>query len=129
MKKSDTGMGMPAPPMGMPAPPVGATTARSAKPLLQTPPIKVKVTLEEALGFYGLSLEHLFVRGWDENEKPVYAFRIYPDRVVFVLSSGPKLAYPPQGREHVAFVPKSRRKQALRMAGLVDDEEDDQDAS
>lgn len=90
---------------------------------------EVKFTLDEALKFYGLTEQHLLVRERDANDKPVYAVRITRDRVVFVLSSGPKLMYPPVTRDHCGFAPKKRRKLALKLAGLLEaepaDEEDD----
>ena len=89
----------------------------------QQPPPRLNLTLAEALKFYGLEPGDLYIRAFDENDKPVYAYRILPDRVVFVLHSGPKLMYPPQHSEHVAFVPKKNKPLALRMAGLVEDDD------
>ena len=89
----------------------------------QQPTARPNLTLDEALKFYGLTTGDLYVKAFDDKDQPVYAYRILPDRVVFVLHSGPKLMYPPQHSEHVAFVPKKNKPLALRMAGLVEDDD------
>jgi len=99
---------------------------QSSKPASQQPPARLNLSLAEALAFYGFKEDELYIKAYDENDKPVYAYRILPDRIVFVLAAGPKLVYPPQSQAHVAFVPQHNRKTALRLAGLApaDDEGD-----
>lgn len=93
---------------------------------------KLSLTLDEALKFYDLTEDALFVRGTDEHDRPIYAVALKPDRVVFVLKTGPKLMYPPQTRDHCDYVPKKRRAEALQLAGLATEQpetEEDEDIS
>jgi hypothetical protein len=88
---------------------------------------KIELTLKAALDFYGLSTDDLYVQGKDEKEQPIYAHRIYPDRVVFVLAGGPKLAYPPKNEDQIQFLPVDKRADARKAARLpAQDDEDDQ---
>jgi len=89
------------------------------RPASQQPPVRRDLNLAEALAFYGLKEDELYVKAYDENDKPVYAYRILPDRIIFVLAAGPKLVYPPQNQAHIAFIPTHNRARALRMAGLA----------